>query len=81
MLPNPLQNASAGTASSAALPVDQFFGPMYEAIAADPELAGRYNAAAAGLGCVRGLRFAFACEAALGLALYGLWHFRHVLPH
>jgi hypothetical protein len=81
MLPNPLQNAPAGAASPAALPVDHFFGPLHEAVPVGTELGGRDRAAVAGLGCVRGLRYAVAFEAAVALALYALWHFRHVFVH
>jgi hypothetical protein len=31
------------------------------------------------LGCARGIRAAFVLEGGLGLAIYALWHFRHVL--
>ena len=32
-----------------------------------------------GLGCARAIRAAFVLEGGLGLLLYGLWHFRHVI--
>jgi hypothetical protein len=32
-----------------------------------------------GLGCARAIRAAFVLEGSLGLALYAIWHFRHVI--
>lgn len=32
-----------------------------------------------GLGCARAIRAAFVLEGGLGLAVYALWHFRHVI--
>jgi hypothetical protein len=32
-----------------------------------------------GPGCVRGVRFAIAIEAAAAIAIYGLWHLSHLL--
>ena len=34
-----------------------------------------------GLNCARGIRAAFVLEGGLGLFLYALWHFRHLLVH
>ena len=31
------------------------------------------------LACARGIRAAFVLEGGLGLAIYALWHFRHIL--
>lgn len=31
------------------------------------------------LGCARGIRAAFVLEGGLGLAIYALWHFRHII--
>lgn len=31
------------------------------------------------LGCARGIRAAFVLEGSLGLAIYALWHFRHII--
>lgn len=74
-LPTTLQQAS----STAGLPVEHFFGPLHEAVLSDPEFAERRNAAASGLGCVRGIRYAIALEGAVAVALYGLWHLWHAL--
>ena len=32
-----------------------------------------------GLGCARAIRAAFVLEGGLGLVLYAVWHFRHVI--
>ncbi len=32
-----------------------------------------------GLGCARAIRAAFVLEGGLGLAIYAIWHFRHVI--
>ena len=32
-----------------------------------------------GLGCARAIRAAFVLEGSLGLAIYAIWHFRHIL--
>ena len=32
-----------------------------------------------GLGCARAIRAAFVLEGGMGLAVYALWHFRHVI--
>jgi hypothetical protein len=32
-----------------------------------------------GLGCARAIRAAFVLEGGLGMAVYAIWHFRHVI--
>ena len=32
-----------------------------------------------GLGCARAIRAAFVLEGSVGLAVYAIWHFRHVI--
>lgn len=61
---------------------DGYFGDLRkaslrDAATFDPEFASRYDAEAKGLGCVRGVRFAVAIEAASALAFYGLWQLWH----
>lgn len=50
----------------------EFTGPAPEA----HELA-----AARGLGCVRGLRYAIAAELAAALLVYGAWRLVHLMLH
>lgn len=85
MFSRTLHHASVGAARSAA-EVESYLGPLTEISPLAPEMAGPASdthdiAEARGLGCIRGLRYALAIEAACGVLIYVLWHFWHILIH
>lgn len=85
MLTSTLHQAPAGTAPSAA-EVDAYLQSLAAISPMAPEFTGpapeaHELAAARGLGCVRGLRYAIAAELAAALLVYGAWRLVHLMLH
>lgn len=81
MLPTPLSQAPAGVATSSSLSVDSHYPASAPETEIDPLLAHRQKAVQAGLGCIRGLRYALIAEGAALLVLFGLWRLWRIFVH